>query len=116
MKFQREPAILYMSLVAPLAQLILILWPDLPAPTQTILSAAIPAAMGLVVAFLVRAENLVPAAVGFAQAILAVVISYGIPMTNDQQSAVLAFISLAAGIVIRDRVVAPVPADPPAIP
>jgi nicotinamide riboside transporter PnuC len=111
MNINREPAVLYMSLVAPLAQLVLILWPALPPGAQSILTGVVPALMGVVIAVLVRAEKLLPLIIGLAQAALTAALAFGLHLTVDQQSAILGFVSLAAGVVIRDRVEAPVPLE-----
>lgn len=111
MNIRREPALLYMTLLAPLCQLVLILVPNLIPGWQSVLSGVIPAVAGCVVAYLVRSENLVPVIVGAAQAILVAVMAFGLPVTVDQQSAIIGFVSLAAGVIIRDRVEAPVPLE-----
>lgn len=108
MDIKREPALLYIGLLAPFAQLLTLFFTDLSLGWHTVLMAAIPAVAGLLTAWAVRAESLVPALTGLAQAVIACVIAFGFVMTTDQQSALMAFIGLALSVVVRDRVVAPV--------
>lgn len=109
MNLKREPALLLIGLVAPFAQLLLMFLTDLPAGWHTAIAAVIPAAAGLATAWLVRSDKLVPAITGLAQAVIACVIAFGVDLSTDQQSALLAFLGLIVSVVVRDRVVAPVP-------
>lgn len=63
---------------------------------------------GLIVAILIKSERLVPLIVGAGQAAVAAVIAFGLPVSPDQSGAIMAFLHLAAGVIIRDRVEAKV--------
>jgi hypothetical protein len=110
MTLKREPALFWIGLVAPIVQaLAAFLLVDNP-ETQGVVNAAAVAVAGALVAFLVKADNLVPALTGAAQAVLAVGIAFGLDWTPEQQVALLVPVGMVAAYVVRDRVVAPVPA------
>ena len=106
MNLKREPALLYIGLLAPLGQLLTVLFP-LVEPWQTVCLAGLPAIAGLVTAYLVSSEKLVPSLLGAAQAVLAVVVAMGLDLTDGQQASLLSFVGLVVSIVVRDRVLAP---------
>lgn len=112
MNIKREPALLWIGLVAPFAQLLTILLPSLGDPWQTLLLAVIPAAAGFITAYFVSAEKAVPAFMGLASAVVAWVVSAGLVLDDGQQSAILVFLGLVVAVVVRDRVTAPVPQTP----
>lgn len=107
---RREPAILWISLVAPIVQAIaafvFVTNPD----TQAVVNAAAVAVAGAITAWLVRADNLLPALTGAAQAVIALTIGLGADWTPEQQAALMVPVGIIAGYVVRDRVVAPIPA------
>lgn len=107
---RREPAVTWMSLVAPtvaaLSAFLFVSDPD----TQAVVNAAAVAIAGAITAWLVRADNLLPALTGAAQAIVALLVGLGLDWTPEQQASLLVPVGIIAGIVVRDRVVAPVPA------
>jgi hypothetical protein len=113
----REPAILYVSLLAPIVQAVAaFVFADSPT-TQGIVNTAAVAVAGAITAFVVRSDNLLPALTGAAQALIALVVAFGLHWTSAQQIALMIPISVIAGYVVRDRVTAPVPAavtTPPA--
>ena len=110
MNLRREPAVTWMSLVAPtvaaLSAFLFVSDPD----TQAVVNAAAVAIAGAITAWLVRADNLLPALTGAAQAIVALLVGLGLDWTPEQQASLLVPVGIIAGIVVRDRVVAPVPA------
>jgi hypothetical protein len=110
MTIRREPALLWIGLVAPVAQaLVAFLLVDRP-DIQALVSAAIVAGAGAVTAFLVRADNLVPALTGAAQAVIALLVGLGLAWAPEHQAALMVAVGQVAAFVVRDRVVAPVPA------
>jgi hypothetical protein len=112
----REPAVLYISLLAPVVQAVAaFILADAPI-TQGIVNTAAVAVAGAITAFVVRSENLLPALTGAAQALIALVVALGLHWTTAQQAALMIPIGIIAGFVVRDRVVAPVPAVTPAAP
>ncbi len=110
MRLRREPALFYISLLAPSVQA-LVAFLVVNDPTLAgLINAAAAAVAGALVAFLVKADNLVPAITGAAQAVLAMVVGLGLDWSPEQQALLLVPVGLVAGYVVRDRVVAPVPA------
>lgn len=110
MTVKREPALLYISLLAPIVQaLVAFLFVDDPA-TQGVVNAAAVAVAGAITAFLVKADNLLPALTGAAQALIALLIAFGLDWSAEQQAALMVPIGIVAGYIVRDRVVAPVAA------
>lgn len=110
MTLRREPALLYISLVAPIVQaLAAFLFVDSPA-VQGVVNAAAVAVAGAVTAFLVKSDNLLPALTGAAQAVIALFVAFGAGWSPEQQAALMVPIGIIAGYIVRDRVTAPVPA------
>lgn len=110
MSIKREPALLYISLLAPIVQAVAAFWFVDDPTTQALLNAAAVAVAGAITAFLVRADNLLPAITGAAQAVIALFVGLGLDWSAEQQAALMVPIGIIAGYVVRDRVVAPVPA------
>lgn len=110
MSIRREPALLYISLLAPIVQAVAAFWFVDDPTTQALLNAAAVAVAGAITAFLVRADNLLPAITGAAQAVIALFVGLGLDWSAEQQAALMVPIGIIAGYVVRDRVVAPVPA------
>ena len=110
MTIRREPALFWVGLVAPVVQaLVAFLLVNDPA-VQALVNAAAAALAGAVTAFLVRADNLVPAITGAAQALIALVVGLGLAWSPEQQALLMVPIGMLAAYLVRDRVVAPVPA------
>lgn len=107
---KREPALFYISLLAPIVQaLAAFLFVDDPS-MQGVVNAAAVAVAGAVTAFLVRADNLLPALTGAAQAVIALFVAFGLDWSPEQQAALMVPVGIIAGYIVRDRVTAPVPA------
>lgn len=110
MSLSREPATLWIGLVAPivaaLAAFVFAANPDL----QGVINAAAVAVAGAITAFLVRSDNLLPAITGAIQALIAVVVAFGLEWTSAQQATLMVAMGAIAAYIVRDRVTAPVPA------
>lgn len=109
-KISREPALLYIGLLAPVVQAVAAFVFAVSPGVQGAVNALAVALAAAITAALVRADNLVPAIVGAFQAVLALVLALGIDLTGDQQASVMVAVGAIAAVVVRDRVVAPVPA------
>jgi hypothetical protein len=110
MTLKREPALLYLSLLAPIVQaLVAFLFVDDPA-TQAVINAAAVAVAGAITAFLVKSDNLLPALTGAAQAVIALFVGLGAGWSPEQQAALMVPVGIIAGYIVRDRVTAPVTA------
>jgi hypothetical protein len=110
LSLRREPAIFWVSLVAPTVQAIAAFVFAADPDTQAIINTAAVAIAGAITAWIVRADNLLPALTGAAQAIIALVVGFGLDWTSAQQAQLMIPIGIIAGYIVRDRVVAPVPA------
>lgn len=111
MTIQREPATVYMGLLAPivavLAAFVFAANPDL----QGAINAAAVAIAGAITAFLVTSDNLLPAITGAAQALIALVVAFGLDWSSTQQASLMVAVGVIASIIVRDRVTAPVAAS-----
>ena len=106
----REPAALYIGLIAPvvacLAAFVFAAAPD----TQVIVNAAALAVAGAITAFVVKSDNLLPAIVGAISAVVSVGAALGLQLDSAQQASLVVALGAVAAVVVRDRVTARVPA------
>ena len=109
--FGRDPAV-WLALAASALQVVSAFFLPLSDETQSLINAALAAAFGLATAVAVAKEKVLPAIVGLAQALLALAVGFGWDLTGDQQSVLMAFVSIAASMFVRTQVTAPVPPDP----
>lgn len=112
MTLRREPALLWIGLLAPIVQAVTAFVLNADPHTAGIVNAAAVAIAGAVTAALVRSDQLVPALTGAAQAVIAVIAAFGAEWSTEQQAALLVPVGMVAAFVVRDRVTAPVPAVP----
>jgi nicotinamide riboside transporter PnuC len=108
--FGREPSMI-LGLVAAAIQLLSAALLPLSVEQQGVLNAVAVAVMGLVTAWAVSAEKAAPAVLGLVQAVLAAALAFGLVLSPDTQSAVMAFVTAAVSLFVRQQVTAPVPAD-----
>ncbi len=109
--FNREPA-MWLALIASGVSLLSAFVLDLTSDQQTVLNAVAVSVVGLVTAWAVARDRLLPALVGVAQAILNVGLAFGLDLNAERQAIVMSFIAtLAAAIIIRPQVTASVPAE-----
>jgi hypothetical protein len=102
---RREPA-LWLGLVAASVQMISAFVIPLDERQQALLNAFAAAAAGLITAFLVAEEHLAPALLGFVQAGLALGAGFGLALSPERQSVVMAFMAAAVAMFVRTQVVA----------
>lgn len=107
----REPALTATSLLAPFVGMLLLFFADLSAESQAAWYGAAVAIAGLITAVIAMRDRLAPAILGFAQAILSLLTVYGLGLTAEQSTGVMAFVALLVGAYIRTQIVAPVAAD-----
>jgi hypothetical protein len=106
----REPAVFWVSLIAPtVAALSAFLWVN-DAALQGWVNAAAVAVAGAITAVMVKSDNQLPAITGAVQALIALVVGLGVGWTPEQQALLMVPVGIIAGYVVRDRVTAPVPA------
>ena len=110
MDLNREPAVLWIGLIAPVVSALAAFVLEADPTRQGIVNTAAVAVAGAITAWLVRSDRLLPALTGAIQALIALVVAFGAGWTSAQQAAVMVPLGMIAAIVVRDRVVAPVPA------
>lgn len=106
----REPSLIWIGFLAPGVQLLAAFVFAANPTLQGVINAAAAAIAGAVVAYLVKAEDLVALMAGAVQAVLAVVLAFGVHLDSTQQASIMAFAGLVIAVAVRDRVVAPAPA------
>lgn len=106
----REPAALYIGLIAPIAACLAAFVFAASPETQTIVNAAALAVAGAVTAFVVRSDNLVPAVTGAISALVSVGAALGLGLDSAQQASLVVALGAIAAVIVRDRVTA-VPAS-----
>lgn len=111
MPLSREPALFWISLIAPIVQVVAAFALVTDAETAGLVNAAAVAVAGALTAAVVRSDKLVPAITGAATALIAVAVAFGLDWSPEQQVLVVVPITMLAGYVVRDRVTAPVPAQ-----
>lgn len=106
----REPALLYVGLLAPAVQMIAAFFLVTDPAVQGAVNAVAVALAGAITAALVKSDQLVPALTGLAQAGIALVLAFGVALSAEQQATVMTFVGVVVAIIVRDRVTARVPA------
>lgn len=96
--------------VAALIQFVLPFITDMSQPVAAAINGALAFVAALVTAFLVSAEKGLAFLVGSGNAIIQLAAGFGITMTDAQQAALAAFLTLIAAGYTRTQVVAPVTA------
>lgn len=106
---KREPALLWISFLAPGVQLLAAFVFAASPNLQGVVNVAAVAIAAALVAYVVKAEDLVALLSGAVQAVLALVLAFGLHLDSVQQASIMAFAGLVIGVAVRDRVVAPSP-------
>jgi hypothetical protein len=110
MNLRREPAVLWLGLLAPTVQALAAFVFAADPVLQGAINAAAIAIAGAVTAFLVKSDNLLPAITGAVGALIALVLAFGVDWSSEQQAALMIAVGAIAAYIVRDRVTAPVPA------
>jgi hypothetical protein len=111
MSLARYPA-LVLGMVASVIQVGSGLFLDLTVAQTSLINAAVVAILGAVTAWLVKGDALVGALVGVGQALLALMIGFGLVLSPELQASIMALVSAAAAAYVHTQVVAPVPPQP----
>lgn len=111
MRLSREPALLLISLFAPVVQCIAAFWFEADPVTAGALNAAAVAVAAALTAAVVRSEKLLAAITGAVVAVVALASALGFDWSTEQQALLVVPLTMVAGYVVRDRVQAPVPAE-----
>jgi hypothetical protein len=105
----REPAMLAM-LCGITIKLISAFWLHLSTGQQSLLNAAVAAAIGVMVAY-ATSDGYSAAILGLAQALIALAIGFGLHVDADTQALIMSFISIAVAMFTRTQVTAPLPPE-----
>lgn len=104
----REPAV-WMTLFATAVRFLAAFVIDLTDSQQAVLNAAASATAGLIVALWVRRDGQVAAILGFAQALLALAIGFGLSIDAEHQAVIMSLVGGLVAMFVRTQVTAKVP-------
>lgn len=107
----RESVLTATTLLVPAVGLLLLFVADLTPAAQAGWNGAAAAVAGLITAALVAREKLAPAILGFAQAVLQMLVVFGFGLSAEQTTGVLGFVALLVGTYLRTQVYAKVDAN-----
>ena len=80
-------------------------------------NAGAAAVLGVVTAFFVAKDQILPAIVGFTQALMTIGLAFGLDWSADQVAMVMAFVAAGAALFgVRPQVTAPIAADGTRVP
>jgi hypothetical protein len=94
---RREPAV-FLALLASLVQIISSFIFPITDEQQSLLNGAFAVIAGGITAAMVGLDKLLPLLAGIVQAVLSVAVGFGLEMTNEQQSILMAFVAALVGI------------------
>lgn len=105
--YLRDPSAI-IAVLASLAQVLVVFNLGLTNETAALVIAAITAAGGIVTAVSVSKEKLIAAITGFAQSFFALLLGFGVELAAEQVSALMAVVTVVAGLFLRTQVLAKV--------
>ena len=107
MKLTREPVVVVQALIVPILMSLVLLfgWPE---NTVGVVQAAILAIGGAVAAAGVGRDALLPVLGGVAKAVIAVFLTFGLPLTPELETFILTVISVIVAYMTRPQVEAKV--------
>jgi hypothetical protein len=111
MSLARFPA-LTLGMVSSIVQVVTGLFLTLSPHQTSLINALVVAILGAVTAWLVKGDALVAALVGVAQAMLALLIGFGLDLPPDLQASIMAFVAAVSAAYVHTQVTAPVPHEP----
>nr|WSZ21128.1 hypothetical protein OH837_49260 [Streptomyces canus] len=109
MKFLGREPVYILGFIAALLQALSAFGVDISANTQTLINAVSAAAVGLIIAVVLKNGALAAMLVQFAQAVMALCVGLGLDWSADHQSKVMAAIAALVTLWLREKVTAPVP-------
>lgn len=110
--FGRDPALILAAVGIAVKLAVALGW-NASADVQTAVNAIAAAAVGLIVAFLVR-DGQVPAVLGLVQAGIALLLGLGFHLSGDLQAGIMSGVAIVLAIATRTQVSVPVPQIPAA--
>lgn len=103
-RFLTDPSAM-VAIVASLVQVLLVFSvPGITDVTAGAIIATVTALSGLVTAYLVNRNRLIPAITGFVQSLIALAVGFGLTLSEEQISAMMALVTVVAGLVVRSFV------------
>lgn len=105
----REPALL--AMLVGIAIKLFGSWADLGIEQQALLNAAAAAGIGLIIAIATH-DGQSAAILGLAQALISLVIGFGLRIDPDTQAMAMSAVALVIGMYERTQVTAPTPPEP----
>jgi len=108
MSIGREPALILIGVLGPLAAFGVSFLDGLGVPMQTAIIAVCVAVAGILTAVVVGGDKLAPAILGLAQAVATFALAYGFALTPEQQAGWLTIVGIFVAAFVRTQVVAPV--------
>jgi hypothetical protein len=106
--FGREP-VLWLALVAVIVKIVSAFWIHVSDNQQAVINAVAAALVGLIVAWIVH-DGVGAAVLGFAQAVVALAVGFGLHWSPEQQALVMTAVQILISMFDRTQVTAPVTA------
>jgi len=103
----REPAIIWATIAA-VVQVAVIFIFHLTIDQQGVVNAVAVAIGGLITAISVRSDQLAPAILGVAQAVIALALAFHLKLSPGEQAAIMSVVTTFVGMFVRTQVTAPV--------
>lgn len=104
-RLSRDPA-LYLTLFATAVRLSAAFFLHLSIDQQAVLNAVATAVAGLIIAFVVAKDGQVAAILGFAQALLALAVGFGLHISADNQAVIMSFVGALVAAFVRTQMTA----------
>jgi uncharacterized protein (DUF697 family) len=99
----REPVV-FLALLSSMLQMISVFVLPLTDEQQGVINAALAAGAGLITAWMVSFDSMLPLLGGFIQSVISVGIAFGWELDPVAQTAIMAFVSAVAGAFVRTQV------------
>jgi nicotinamide riboside transporter PnuC len=99
----REPAVL-LALISAALQVISTFIFNLTDEQQGLINAAVALILGGVTAAMVSVDALLPLLAGIVQAVLNVAVAFGLELSADQMTVIMAFVAAVVGLFVRSQV------------
>lgn len=105
--FGRDPSVTWSVVAAALAALMAFHVPLTEVMIASIM-AVLYAGSDMITAFVVKSDKQLPLVIGFAEAVMTLILVFGVEMSVGQVSAIMGLVTVVAGAFIRTQVDAPV--------
>lgn len=104
--FGRDPAVILSVIAAFLSALVAFKLPITEAAVVAIM-AVLYAGSDMLTAFMVRSDKQLPLVLGFAEAVIALSLVFGLEISVEQTSAIMGLVTVVVGMFVRTQVDAP---------